>query len=223
MTAKSANSKSGGTTAEPSNPDNPMKPTDTTPVTLKKAAAMFGCASSSLKNNIKTGNLPGMKAGVKAPFMVHPSDVERFLRSTPGIASNFHPAKGKTHESKILTSQARVPGDEFLKAPESKACEESPLPALPAKKSEPAKDPQKTESSPPNVAPPIASAGEDHATQPHPKRRRRRRRGKGGKVEAPRDPGSEPLTLKALAGTTPQERLRLTACLNELASLVASS
>lgn len=59
------------------------------------------------------------------------------------------------------------------------------------------------------------------------KRRRNRRRGKGGDKGLGKPvaevSGSHPLFLKTLQGATPQERLRVIACLNELAGMVASA
>jgi hypothetical protein len=141
---------------------------------------------------------------------VRPSDVERFLRATPGIVSIFHPGTGKPaatetgdppSASKVDSEQPRV-----VKAPTVESAE----PTADAMKTAPVEEATAADSKE------SASTQAADAT----KRRRRRRRGKGG-AGSPTPTGIQAPVLKALAGTTPKERLRITACLTELLGLVA--
>jgi hypothetical protein len=235
----SINDQSGGTAAETPNinpnpqPDTPieMNYSNDDPVTLKEAAAEFECAASSLKNNIKSGKLAATQTGEKAPYMVRLSDAERFLRATPGIASIFHPADSKStaapaskppsadEASQVLTRQkAACPeSQEAGEGQESKAATSSNVAADTV-------NPNDTSADRKQLAP-VTDAQADPSTHTVPvggKRRRRRRRGKGG-GGSPAPAGIQQPVLKALAGTTPQERLRITACLTELVGLVASA
>lgn len=199
-------------------------------VTLKPAAAKFDCAASSLKNNIKTGKLAATQVNEKAPYMVRLSDVERFLRDTPGIASIFHPAGDKA--AGAMTAQTAGPASiepaKLDKAQDKKssATEASVMQpsrahaAVAADSAKPAN--QAADHSQLTHGPDAQSEPSTHTAADGLKRRRRRRRGKGG-GESPTTAGIQPPVLKALAGTTPKERLRITACLTELLRLVASA
>lgn len=170
-------------------------------VMLKDAATEFHCVTSSLKNNIKSGKLPAFQENSKAPYRVHPAEVERFLRTSPGIASIFHPkavTTGKSHTE--AAAKEAVQEDGLARATE--AVVESPdnKDAGQAKLNE--------------------SEGKQTAVATKP--RRRRRRGKGGTGQQHASIAN-PHILKALAGTSPEERLRITACLTELLGLVASA
>ena len=196
------------------------------PLTVKEVAAMFQCAASSLKNNIKANKLVATKAAATAPFMVRPSVAERLLRETPGIASVFHPGNSVGADPKqpdAITQSAPV------------AIRVSPPPAQPmvvhmkASEASPVTRAVKVaiQDKPVQVQQPVAQAAtppdedggpETRAT----KKRRHRRRGKGGGLgQSVPAAAVRPPFLKALDGTTPAERLRIMACLNELAGLVA--
>lgn len=232
----SINNQSGGTTAQTPNinpnqqpnSNTKMKNTNDDPITLKQAATEFECAWTSLKNNIKSSKLAATQAGVKAPYMVRPSDVERFLRATPGIASIFHPADSKpipsvsqlpsaTDMSPVMTHQKseRPESQETGKGKKSKSTAPSNVAA--------AADNSNDSSGDGKQLSPVSVAQEDSSTQPAPVggKRNRRGRGKGGRSPAPC--GIQQPVLKALAGTTPQDRLRITACLTALVGLVASA
>lgn len=200
------------------------------PIMLKQASNRYDCAASSLKNNIKCGKLAAAQTDEKAPYMVRPSDVERFLRDTPGIASIFHPAATKpapaADEPASADETSAVIKDQNAESPKSKALGDGQESAAEAASTAAAEtsgsDNAAVEHGPPslcldahaNLSPQTAEGGI--------KRRRRRRRGKGGAGSSP-PAGIQQPVLKALAGTTPQERLRLTACLTELLGLVASA
>lgn len=182
-------------------------------VTLKQAAAKFECAWTSLKNNIKSHKLPALQEGDRAPYMVRLSDVECFLRATPGIASMFHPAGAKVaaNDTEHPPTVAKVD-----------AGQQHEIKAQPAELAEPAVSTIKTSpvEDAPSAAPQIADSTQVVAVAK--RRRPRRRRRKGGNSESPITPCTQLPVLKALADTTPQDRLRVVACLNELAGLVAS-
>ena len=210
--------QTGGTAAETqkinSNPQ-PVAPiamshSNNNSITLKKAAAMFSCASSSLKNNIKSKKLAATKENEKDPYYVRPSDVERFLRATPGIVSIFHPDKGK-----LAATETGDPPSA------SKADSEQPhvVKAQTVESAEPTADAMKTASVTEATAADFKESASTQAADAT-KRRRRRHRGKGG-AGSPTSNGIQAPVLKALAGTTPKERLRITACLTELLGLVA--
>jgi hypothetical protein len=213
-------------------------------IPLKEAASKSQCYHGTLKNNIKNGNLPASQAGPKAPYLVRLSDVEKLLRNSPGIASIFHPAKSaasvasqpEAHDADSTPDAAN--GDQQATAAADVEPALVPLPeaviashtipdvAAPAAKVAPkvsapahnadAKDASAPESSQGGAVSPQSGDGG--------KRRRPRRRGKrrGAGISAD-NVETSPVFLKALTGTSPQERLRITACLNELASLVASA
>lgn len=257
MIANSENQLSGGSAAEASNINSnqattpnqkmPKQPDEIDPgekpVQLKQAGAKFECAASSLKYNIKHGKLPAYQENAMAPYMVRLSDVERFLRETPGVASMFYPKSNPPGEIKDGPSLTGLIDEREDQSPPSSpdTSGKSEMPPVGAKE---------IETNPPAVQTPadgvVAGAKREHkaldgkqitadadgqanpSTQAPPdgiKRRRRRRRGRGkggvGNLVPSAEP--QPLFLKALAGTTPKERLRLTACLNELAGLVASA
>jgi hypothetical protein len=195
---------------------------------VKEAAAKYQCAASSIKNNIKANKLAATKAAPTAPFMVLLPDVERLLRNTPGIASMFHPGDATRLDRKqpdATTQSAPVPTPVV------------PHPALPlvvqmkVSEAPPVTRALKVaiQDKPAQVQQPVAQAAtrpdadggpETRAT----KKRRLRRRGKGGGLGQPLPAvAARPPFLKALDGTTPAERLRIMACLNELAGLVASA
>ncbi len=224
-----------------------MKDTNEDPVTLKAIADTFGCAASSLKNNIKSGNLVATQTNEKAAYMVRPSDAERFLRDTPGIASKFHPSAKK----QIPADPGKTMAVPAKQSPKKPTVSVNPSEALAAEDSSAATVDSSAEPTPTEEA--IPSGKDEHhsaadvtaanhkATQSETdpsdpsgagtpqagnggKRRRPRRRGKrGGSEKSPDKSENPPVFLKALTGTSPQERLRITACLNELASLVASA
>ncbi|MFT6862745.1 MAG: hypothetical protein ACJAVK_001304 [Akkermansiaceae bacterium] len=179
------------------------------PVTLKVAAATFDCAVSSLKNNIKSGKLSAQQENPKSPFMARLADVERFLRETPGIASCFHPKKKIEPESISSEAETSV---------------ESELPTTGGAADTPFKD-----VTVPNEENAIHSNENSDNCIPNPvdtppaKRRRNRRRGKGGGGAGSSSGSLQAPVLKALDGASPTERLRVIACLNEIATIVASA
>jgi hypothetical protein len=234
----SISNQSGGTAAATPNINSNQKPdsiitmndTKHDTVALKQSAAKFACAASSLKNNIKSGKLPAIQSGENAPYMVRLADVERFLRDTPGIASIFHPAAKKS--AGAMTGKTVASGGNEPAMPEMTSDSESPtteksvaqpiqthplVEAASAKPGNEAVEQSQSAHVPDPLPEPSTQPGGDGT-----KRRRRRRRGKGG-GKNPAIPSLRQPVLKALAGTTPQERLRITACLNELAGLVASA
>ncbi len=207
-----------------------MNDTNHDNVTLKQSASKYCCAASSLKNNIKSGKLPATQSGEKAAYLVRLSDVERFLRETPGIASIFHPAAekpagamtGKTAVSGgIEPAKPEVTSDDKSSVTEASVAQ--PIHAHPPVVAGSAKpESEAVDHSPSAHVPDPKPEPTGHDAGNGNKRRRRRRRGKGG-GKNPAIPSLRQPVLKALAGTTPQERLRITACLNELAGLVASA
>jgi hypothetical protein len=212
----------------PAEPDlkNPNCSGGTT-ASLKQNAEIYQCAASSLKHNVKSGKLPATQAGPTAPYMANTVDVERLLRDTPGIASVFHPKRGTPKDRKLadvctqptpaichaalhtadpITMQ--VQSAEGLPAPQA-------VPIVPASKTTQAQSPVAQVAQPPDAK----GRSETSSTK-----RRRRRRGKGGGLGKSHPlVAVQPFILKALDGTTPAERLRIMACLNELAGLVASA
>jgi hypothetical protein len=221
----------GGTAAEtPKINSNPqphtsiaMNNSNDDPINLKKAAAMFECAVSSLKNNIKSGKLPATQENKKAPYMVRPSDVETFLRATPGIVSVFHPAGTKpaateTTNPPTANKPDDEPADTATISPAQSVAASAGHGNQPAGVAE-SREGQACQNQETVVAPldsPKAQTGSN-------KRRRRRRHGKADAGKPSIASSTQPMVLKALAGTTPQERLRITACLTELLGLVASA
>lgn len=238
----SINTPSGGFAAQ-TTPINPKKTTDPElPMqnqthepqtgdqtgTINTAAAKYQCPATTLRYQIKNQKLAAIQDHPGAPYILRFSDVERLLRDSPKIASVFHPKPSSSHEVEDTSSPAGP-----LEVPDRG----EPHPV----------DQQPNNSDKPGVYPSDRSVGviilddmrdkcskipDDSETQSDPsaeigpkgtgtKRRRRRRRGKGGGGK-PLAAEVHSLALKALTGTTPQERLRITACLNELAGLVAS-
>ena len=203
-----------------------MQKNDDNPITLKKVAEEYQCAASSLKNNIKAGRLPAVQENEKAAYLVCPSEVEKFLKETKGIASIFHPSDASPAATEGQPPQAT----DTPKPP----AEPKPVQVTPS-----AHDADSSESTTANEADavpkescPRADSATADATDPpeseqdgKPRRKRRRgkRRGKGTGNGSTFSPSVQQATLQALAGTTVEDRLRLTACLNELASLVASA
>jgi len=249
MIANSENQTSGGNAAQP----NPINPNQTTnpnqqaalkshdtepsekPVQLKQAATKFECAASSLKYNIKHGKLLAYQENAMAPYMVRLSDVERFLRVTPGVESMFYPKRKKDGLS--LTGLIDKPDDKNPPSPPDPSGELQ-TPHVGHKKPETKPSTAHPTQTTADVSVDTAKLENQALDQKHPagdtdsstqapadgtKRRRRRRRGKSGDGNRLATAELQPLVLKTLAGTTPQERLRITACLNELAGLVASA
>jgi hypothetical protein len=221
----------GSTVAETTNSNsniqiNPMiqnANADKKLVTLKEAAAAFDCAASSLKNNIKAKKLLASQAGEKSPFMVRLCDVDRFLRDTPGIASKFHPRNGEVGDCSpapvvtpplAATAPAALPDAPTVIVPsEAAVVPPSPVVRRPDAIGEPASS---------CVAEVLPKAdGPDAPTPQNQPKRRRRRRGKGGSGQT--SPPVQTSFVKALDGVSPEIRLKLTACLNELAAIVASA
>jgi hypothetical protein len=197
------------------------------PIMLKQAAARYDCAASSLKNNIKSGKLAATQTDEKAPYMVRPSDVERFLRDTPGIASTFHPAPKPAPAADEPASADETPAamtGQEAGSPTSKAPGGGQELAIESALSAAAETSGSGDTAVEHAArvPDAHSKPSAQTAEGGSKRRRRRRRGKGG-AGTPTPTGIQQPVLKALAGTTPQERLRLTACLTELLGLVASA
>jgi len=184
-------------------------------VTLKHAAAEFYCAVSSLKNNIKTDKLPATQENPKAAYIVSLSDVERFLRATPGIVSIFHPKSGV-----VRGEMSDVPPLADVEQPSQDAADVPPDNVVSHFASPDASAPQG--GSPLSTQPP-----KPQAVGPVPPvnagKRRRRRRGKGGVGAQLGTTGTQSLLLGNLVGASPQERLRVVAVLNELAGIIASA
>ncbi len=192
-------------------------------VTLKVAAARFGCAASSLKNNIKGNKLPALQNDPKAAFLVRPSEVERFLRATPAIASVFHP---KTAEESSGTGESAQPPLEPAAEGRQHAIDQSRKTVEVETKGSPAVEAGAETSAPPAGASAFSLEGqgdsESRNTDEGRKRRRQRRRGRGN--SGPREiRDDESLPVKRLVGISSKERLKIIACLNELAALVASA
>lgn len=241
------NQKSGGTAAQTtltnSNPapENGADIIDD-PMTLKQLSERFGCAASSLKSNIKSDKLSAVQDDPKAPYMVKPSLVEAFLRETPGINSIFHPRNQEkvTRElplenpppdttppsstsktAKIsVTEKATTTPTVLSPPPEDKQA--APLIDKPIKPDSPSTAAHLESTSASGLETSVAPSISDHGTRSPRKRRRGKGRGKrttsSGNSVAP----APYQRLKALEGTSPGERLRITACLTELANLVAS-
>ena len=205
-----------------SQPTNIMNPANDESVTLKKNADEYQCAVCSLKNNIKSGKLAATQENKKAPYMARPSDVEAFLRATPGIVSVFHPAGKKPAATEAMNPpRANKPDYE-----PSDTATISPMRSVTASEghgnqpsvvveSREGQACQNQETFVAHLDSPKAQFGSS--------KRRRRRRGKGDGATPSIASSTQPPVLKALAGTTPQERLRITACLTELLCLVASA
>lgn len=198
-------------------------------ITVKLAAAENECAASSLKYNIKHGKLPATQEGSTSPYMVRRTDVERLLRENPNIVSKFHPRPSSPAEVKdgpSLTGLIDDPGKADPMPPSKKPTTSEKTPVKPPVKPDDSTSlPARQKSAEPLVAQPQVDPDSAIAAEPEPvgrKRRRSRRRGRGGNGQQPSASDLPPTALKALAGTTPKERLRITACLNELAGLVAS-
>jgi hypothetical protein len=233
------------------NPNSKTDMTETInddPVTLKQAAEKFQCAASSLKNNIKSGKLAGTQSGEKAPYMVRLSDVGRFLHNASSIASVFHPATNAEPAETVIespsatpTSAATAPAMTLPPVREPTcgvATAPSAPPAVPTRFEHaggfPFPDECEASPKPATVSRQRASTQEEaHTTPPDatnersPKRRRRNRgRGRGlgaGVGVSPESSGMGARFISLLAGTTPGERLKLMACLNELSAMVASA
>lgn len=232
------NHQPGGIAAETPNinsnqePDSniDMNEMNDSPITLKQAAAKFDCAASSLKNNIKSGKLAATQTNEKAPYMVRYSDVDRFLRDTLGIASIFHPAASNpapaAAEPASADETSAVMTGQEAESPTSKVAggghESAAEAALTAAAETSGSDATAVDHGSPARVPDVHANPSAQTAEGGTKRRRRRRRGKGG-AGSPTPTGIQQPVLKALAGTTPQERLRLTACLTELLGLVASA
>lgn len=60
-------------------------------ITIKNAAATAGACEGTFKDNAKAHRLRAYQAHFGAPVMVLPDEVEKFLKSRPDIASNYHP------------------------------------------------------------------------------------------------------------------------------------
>jgi hypothetical protein len=202
--------------------ENPMSEENNTttpeaPVTLKAAAAAFDCAASSLKNNIKSGKLPAEQETPKSPYIVRLADVERFLRETPGIASRLHPKENPKPESKGPEVESSTEPDPVT----TEAPTDPPFHKGAVSKEEnvtPSK--QEVDNAAANTS---VSQSPKPPPKPPLKRRRNRRRGKGGGGAGPPSGVQRDLVLKALDGASPTERLRVIACLNEIATIVASA
>ena len=224
MNEKDNADQSGGTAAETTtiNPnqsstgDPQLHEESETSVTLKHAASEYICAASSLKNNIKANKLSATQENPKAPYMVRLSEVAHFLRETPGIVSIFHPKSGDT----IREATHAAPVPETIEQPSDTA---SPPPSPDNAPYHPMQT-QPTPKSADDAAlrPSQAERVDVEPVAKNGKRRRNRRRGKGG-IASTYIPTANQRLLKTLVGATPQERLRVIACLNELAGLIASA
>lgn len=226
----SITNQSGGIAAETPNvnsnqqpdPHVDMIPTNEESIMLKAAAVKFDCAVCSLKNNIKSSKLAATKADIKAPYMVRPSLVERFLRDTPGIKSKFHPkSPGISTMAAATEPVPTAPNGQppTLKPPALSEVTPNPSdPVIVTTKSQPVESNRVNSFKTP--LPIVTADSEQESSGP---KRRRRRRGKGGGGNPPVATSLQPVALNALAGMTLQERLRITACLTELIGLVASA
>ena len=181
--------------------------------------------------------------------MVEPSVAEAFLRNNPGIASVFHPeAKAKSPagaKPSTLKAEANVrPLQTSEVTPQAPTCDAGDHTVPGPVAAEQAPDTQTAEHRehlgdlpiPASLKPPpgggkdrsanrqAVSAGplESGCRREGGKRKRRRRR-RGHPVITQEWRGTTGPFLKALEGTSPQERLRIMACLNELAGMVASA
>ena len=181
-------------------------------------------AASSLKNNIKAGRLPAVQENEKAAYMVRPSEVEKFLKATKGIASIFHPSDARPTTAEGQPAQAtdvsKLPAEPKSvevthsnhDADPSESTEDNGIGATP-KESCPQADTGTAD------ADDTSAYGRDGTPRRKRRRGKKRSKGKGNTFS----PSVQQATFQALAGATVEERLRLTACLNELASLVASA
>lgn len=187
-------------------------------ITLKEASMKYDCAPSSLKSNIKNNSLPAEQENEKSAYMVRPSEVERFLRDRPGIKSKFHTKPEETPTETLLESEPKANDEGTIqdKTPARPTIDKdlvTPDPVVPVA------TPKQEHSQPSNAS---VSGVEEQQVENKGKRRRQRRRGKRDGDQRPEGTHTKPLILRALCGTTDKERLRITACLNELASIVAS-
>jgi hypothetical protein len=215
--SKTTENQTGGPAAQTPNinpqPD-PSMPSDQNqdePLPLKKAADKFGALSETLKKNIKAGKLPALQKDSKSPYLVNLSDVEKLLRDTPGIASIFHPAACVVLETPMTLGTEAGHAAALGQGTGADELPARPAPVAAAAVAEPLT----------NGTPAAKPTGTDGPPEGSGRKRRPRHRGKGrsGQPQIP----DRPLFLTALAGTTPSERLKITACLNELAAMVASS
>lgn len=71
------------------------------PISLREISEAFKCSVHSLKDNVKSGRLPSLKAAATAPYLVKPSIAEKFLRATPTVRSIFHPGAGAGKKSPL--------------------------------------------------------------------------------------------------------------------------
>lgn len=203
----------------PKHHKNKIVDLDDTPSSLKANAERYQCYLGTLKNNVRNGRLQALQEGPNAPYLVKPSDVEKLLRETPGIASIFHPAGSRP--AKTTHPKAQQPEPKKVEPASTATSKHEPKidTSTPAKAERcSAVDRPVTEGG--NASTPVS----DTPQSSHPRKRRRRGRGRGKSGAVQSNPSSvKSLALRALNGSSPEERLRITACLNELASLVASA
>ncbi|MGL5017512.1 MAG: hypothetical protein ACRDBP_05225 [Luteolibacter sp.] len=219
-------------------------------VPLKQAADHFKCYHGTLKNNVKNGNLPAVQKDPKSPYLVRLSDVEKLLRATPAIDSNLHPREPLADESNVAATPESGPasphGTELpcgveSAAPAATSAQQNAAAARVA--SCPSNVPiARSSGDCPDAAfltaelivsekagdlKTISSVSEDSAASSSDggqKKRRRRNRGRGKSNALSQDSATATLSsLKSLAGTTPQERLKFMACLSEFFAQVASA
>ena len=209
-------------------------------VTLKKAAEQFDVYPGTLKNNIKQGKLPAQQENQKAAYFVKTDDVEKLLRTTPGIKSMFYPRESSASVSDV----AHVTGATSDNDPDGQTADAGNTAVAVNVSAEPPTVAKGSSSNALNLNHdrnnarldnkqiPVTHGGKQAANQSAEtssdavpkKRRRRRHRGRGNSATTHEVSASGSAHfMKNLAGTTPGERLKITAFLNELAAMVASA
>lgn len=208
-------------------------------VTLKQAAEQFQVYHGTLKSNIKHGKLPAQQENPKAAYLVKSADVEKLLRTTPGIKSMFHPAACAATESDIAPVTGATPDNDHSgqatdvgnTAVAVEAAAKSSTVAKASSTNAPNSKADKNCAARGSKPMPVTEVNIQHEVRNpeiqsdgHPKKRRRRSRGRG-KSTTTHEMSATVSTpfMKILAKTTPGERLTLMGCLNELAAMVASA
>lgn len=204
---------------------SPNQETTEESVTLKHAATKYECAASSLKHNIKCGKLPATQENPQSAYLVRLSDVEHFLSSTPGIVSAFHP---KTIKSTVAETGQPTCASAVINEPTGAGMESPCQPAETVadhgKQSIRTTDLSVEDNDCRHGTAAVSQEGTEPKTSGRKKRRRRRNRGhvKSAATHEESATASAPF-MKILANATPEERFKIMACLNELATMVASA
>lgn len=222
--------KSGGSaannrsiTSTSNTPTNKNMNHTNAPITLKQAADQFLCAASSLKNNAKTGKLKATRTSPTAPFMVTLSDVEGFLKNTPGIKSIFHSgAQEPTTPHQSMAEHSDTTAAAIAQSPPPTEIETTTAAVDTLNDAHTGKSLQPETTSEPAKQHPTTQHVLNESSSDT-KHRRKRRRRKNHQNNSPSHlPDDSPALFKTLQGATAAERLRFTALLNEFCQLIAT-